>query len=66
MNVIVLSKRSALMCVGKCQETIDCDSVNYRQMDKTCEMNFLPAGANGSHLVIAVGWDNWVQMYEFF
>src|SRR6218665_638076 len=65
IGATVLSKRSAMMCVAECKQTVDCDSVNYRQMDSRCEMNFLPPGAVDSYMVIEDGWDNWVQIYEF-
>src|SRR6218665_3334902 len=61
----VLSKRSAMMCVAECKQTVDSDSVNYRQLDNRCEMNFLPPGDIDSYMVIEVGWDYWVKIYEF-
>src|SRR6218665_1924297 len=64
-NSTVLSKRSATMCVAECKHTVDCDSVNYRQLGNMCEMNFQPLGVIYSYMVIEDGWDNWVQIYEF-
>src|SRR6218665_1605835 len=61
----VLSKRSAMMCVAECKHTVDCDSVNYRQLDNICEMDFLPPGAIDSYMAMEVLWDNWVKIYEF-
>jgi len=53
------------MCVAECQQTVDCDSVNYRQLGNRCEMNFLPPLAINSHMVNESGWDNWAEIYEF-
>ena len=53
------------MCVAECKQIVDCDSVNYRQLGNRCEMNVLPPGAIDGHMVNEVGWDNWVQFYEF-
>jgi len=64
-NSTVLSKRSAMMCVAECKQTVDCDSVNYRQLDNRCEKNFLPPGAIDSYMAMEVLWDNLVQIYEF-